>query len=167
MIKKIFYLFLLSLSLIPLSAKAICPVCTIAVGAGLGFSRWLGIDDTISSLWIGGLIISLIMWTNFWLDKKNINFKYRRYLIGVSYYILIFLPLYFTGIIGHPFNQIWGIDKIIFGIIIGGLAFYLGSQFHFHLKNKNNDQVHFPFQKVALPISPLIILSIIFYFLTK
>ncbi len=36
------------------SAQAICPICTIAVGAGVGFSRYLGIDDTIAGLWIGG-----------------------------------------------------------------------------------------------------------------
>ena len=34
-------------------AKAICPVCTVAVGAGIGLSRWLGIDDSITGLWIG------------------------------------------------------------------------------------------------------------------
>ena len=27
-------------------ALAICPVCTVAVGAGIGLSRWLGIDDS-------------------------------------------------------------------------------------------------------------------------
>ena len=121
MIKKIFYILSLSL-IIPKITTAICPVCTVAVGAGLGLSRWLGIDDIISSLWIGGFIISLIMWTNFWLDKKNIQFKYRNYLTGILYYILIILPLYLTGIIGHPFNQLWEIDKIILGIFFGSKA---------------------------------------------
>ena len=166
MIKKIFYILSLSL-IIPKITNAICPVCTVAVGAGLGLSRWLGIDDIISSLWIGGFIISLIMWTNFWLDKKNIQFKYRNYLTGILYYILIILPLYLTGIIGHPFNQLWEIDKIILGIFFGSLAFYSGAKFHFHRKKKNNDQVHFPFQKVVFSITPLIILSVVFYFITK
>jgi len=31
-------------------ALAVCPICTVAVGAGVGLSRWLGIDDTIN--WI-------------------------------------------------------------------------------------------------------------------
>lgn len=153
--------------MIPKISYAICPVCTIAVGAGLGLSRWLGIDDTISSLWIGGIIVSVIMWTNFWLDKKEIKFKYRNYVVVLAYYVLIILPLYFTKVIGHPFNQIWGIDKIIMGILLGSVSFYLGAKFHFHRKKKNNDQVHFPFQKVVFSISPLIILSVIFYFITK
>ena len=36
-------------------AHAVCPVCTVAVGAGLGLAEWLGIDDSISGLWIGAL----------------------------------------------------------------------------------------------------------------
>ena len=39
-------------------ALALCPVCAIAVGAGIGVSRWLGVDDTITGVWVGGLIVS-------------------------------------------------------------------------------------------------------------
>lgn len=56
------------------SAYAICPICTIAVGAGVGLSRWLGVDDTISGIWIGGLAISSIWWTINWLNSKHIRF---------------------------------------------------------------------------------------------
>lgn len=34
-------------------AQAVCPVCTVAVGTGVGLSRWLGVDDTITGLWLG------------------------------------------------------------------------------------------------------------------
>jgi len=61
-------------------ALAVCPICTVVIGAGVGLSRWLGIDDTISGLWIGGLIISMIVWTINWLGKKNIRFKGRNIL---------------------------------------------------------------------------------------
>jgi hypothetical protein len=37
------------------TASAICPLCTIAVGAGVGLSRWIGVDDAVTGLWIGGL----------------------------------------------------------------------------------------------------------------
>ena len=56
-------------------ALAVCPICTVAAATGIGFSRWLGIDDTITGLWIGGLTVSLITWTIDWLGKKNIRFK--------------------------------------------------------------------------------------------
>ncbi len=31
-----------------------CPVCSISIGVGVGLCRYLGIDDLISGVWIGG-----------------------------------------------------------------------------------------------------------------
>jgi len=158
--------------LIPFSAKAVCPVCTVAVAAGVGLSRYLGIDDTISGLWIGGLIVSLIIWTLGWLEKKSIRFKGRWVLTVLLYYAVIILPLYFTGLIGHPQNSLFcwcGLhwDKLLVGIVLGSLGFYAGAKWYFCLKEKNGGRAYFPFQKVVMPIVPLIILTIIFYLLTK
>ena len=167
--KKIFlYLlfFLLNLFLV-VPAKAMCPICIIAVGAGVGLSRWLGIDDTISGLWIGGLIVSLIMWTINWFDKKEIDFIARNIITTIGYYLLIILPLYYSKIIGHTLNRLWGIDKLLLGIVLGSLFFYIGGSWYVNLKKKNNNRAYFPFQKVIMPVSPLIILSLIFYFITK
>ena len=149
------------------SAQAVCPICTVAVGAGVGFSRYLGIDDTITGLWVGGLTVSMIMWTIDWLDRKRIYFKGRKIITTVLYYLLIVAPLYWIGIMGHPFNTMWGMDKLFLGIIFGSVTFFLGGVWYFQLKSKNNGHSFFPFQKVVMPISPLIILSFIFYFLTK
>ncbi len=149
------------------SAQAVCPICTVAVGAGVGLSRWLGIDDTITGLWIGGLTVSIIMWTIDWLDRKNIYFRERKTIIAVVYYLLIVAPLYWMDIVGHPFNKIWGIDKLLLGIVFGSIVFWFGAGWYSYLKEKNNGHAHFPFQKVVMPVSPLIILSFIFYFLTK
>jgi len=151
-----------------LPAKAICPVCTVAVGFGVGFSRWLGIDDSISGLWIGALTVSMIMWTNNWLDKKNYwKFKSRNFLMTVAYYLLIVVPLFFTGIMGHPLNKIWGIDKLLLGIIFGSIAFFVANFWYEFLKKKNNNHAYFPYQKVAMPVGVLILFSLLFYFLTK
>jgi hypothetical protein len=152
-------------------ALAVCPICTIAVGAGVGFSRWLGIDDMITGLWIGGLIVSMITWTESWLEKKNIRFKGRTLLNILGYYVLVIIPLYYSGIIGHPLNTLCfcgvDIDRLLFGIIVGSLAFWLGAEWYYHMKEKNGGHAYFPFQKVVMPVSPLIILSIIFYFIIK
>ena len=164
--KILFFLTVFSF-LITSSAKAICPICTVAVGAGVGLSRWLGIDDTITGLWIGGLTVSMIMWTIDWLGRKNVYFKKRKTIIAVVYYLLIVAPLYWMDIIGHPFNKIWGIDKLFLGIVFGSIVFWSGANWYFYLKVKNNGHAYFPFQKVVMPVSPLIILSFIFYFLTK
>jgi hypothetical protein len=149
------------------SAQAICPVCTIAVGAGVGFSRYLGIDDTVSGLWVGGLVVSMIMWTINWLDKKNIHFKGRKIITTLAYYLLIVVPLYWTGIMGHPLNTLWGMDKLLVGIIIGSLGFLGAGLWYYQLKAQNEGHAHFPFQKVAMPIGTLLVLSFIFYFLTR
>ena len=153
--------------LLPALAYAFCPVCTVAVGAGVGLSRYFGIDDTISGLWIGGLTISAIMWTLNWLEKKNIYFRFKKIITASAHYLIIVAPLYYINIIGHPLNTLWGIDKILLGVIFGSMSFYLGGKWYHFLKKQNNNRAHFPFQKVAMPMAPLVLLSIIFYFLTK
>jgi len=150
-------------------ALAVCPLCTIAVGAGVGLSRWLGIDDTITGLWIGGLIVSLIIWTDGWLVKKNIHFWGRTVLVVIAYFALVIIPLFYSGIIGNPLNTLCfcHLDKLLFGIIVGSIAFWCGANWHYYLKEKNNGHVYFPFQKIVISILPLIILSVLYYFLTK
>lgn len=149
------------------SAKAICPVCTIAVGAGVGLSRWLGIDDAIAGLWVGALTLSVSFWTLNWFLKKNIKFKGDTLAVIIGYYLIIILPLYFTGIMGHTFNKIWGIDKLLVGIIFGSLVFYGSVAWYAKIKAKNNNHAQFPFQKVAMPVGFLLFASAIFYFITK
>jgi hypothetical protein len=166
----IFVLSIFGLSLLAAKqASAVCPICTIAVGAGVGFSRYLGIDDAITGLWVGGLTVSMITWTISWFDKKNILFKGRMAVTILGYYLLIVVPLYFMGIIGNPLNTICacGLDKLVIGILVGSVAFWFGASWYYQLKEQNGGHAYFPFQKVVMPISPLIIMSILFYFLTK
>jgi hypothetical protein len=155
------------------SALAVCPVCTLAVAGGLEISRWLGIDDTVTSIWIGALTVSMIMWTINWLDKKNIHFKGRKIVTTVGYYLLVIVPLYWmkndngASIIGDPRNTFGGIDKIVMGIILGSIIFFLSSLWYEDLKKKNGGRSYFPFQKVVMPMVSLLTVSVIFYFLTK
>jgi len=170
--KKLLLLFGILVTLLPFSAQAVCPLCTVAVGAGVGLSRYFGIDDTITGLWIGGLIVSLIIWTLGWLEKKSIRFKGRQVLTILLYYVAVILPLYFKGFIGHPQNSLFcwcGLhwDKLLVGIGLGSLGFYAGAKWYFYLKEKHGGRAYFPFQKVVMPIAPLIILTIIFYLIIK
>jgi hypothetical protein len=148
-------------------ARAVCPVCTFAVGAGVGFSRYLGIEDTITGVWIGGLIMSVSFWTVSWFEKKNWRYKFRRLSIIAAYYLLVVAPLFWTGFIGHATNKLCGVDKLLLGIVLGSVGFSLGVYANKKLKEKNNDRVHFPFQKVVLSIAPLLILSLVFYIISK
>ena len=163
--KSLIYLILLIFFSLSFAARAqaVCPICTIAVGAGVGLCRYLGIDDTISGTWIGGLIISLIAWTIDWLNKKNIRFLFRKILVAIFYYAIIIIPLYGWKIMGHPQNKLFGIDKLLVGIIAGSIAFILSILFNDFLKKKNQGKVYFPFQKVIIPLLFLIITSLIFW----
>ncbi len=148
------------------SAQAVCPVCVVAVSACVGLSQYLGIDDTISGLWIGGLLISMIIWTIDWLRRKNIKFYFRKILVAGLFYVFTIGPLYRSEMIGHPANKLWGMDKLLLGIISGSIFFLVAVFLNAYLKKKNGGKVFFPFQKVAVPVAMLGILSSIFYFLT-
>jgi hypothetical protein len=163
----LFVLFFIFSFLSASSAKAVCPLCTVAVGAGVGLSRWLGIDDIITGLWLGGLTASMAAWTIDWLKRKKVQFTGLGILTTIIYYLTIIISLYFSHIISHPINTFCGciFDKLLIGIITGGIAFYNGTIWYDFLKKQNNNKAYFPFQKVVMPILPLALLSIIFSFL--
>ena len=166
--KILIYLSVISSFLLAKTTLAVCPVCTIAVGAGVGFTRSFGVDDSIIGLWIGGLTVSMIFWTISWFKKKNIKFKFRSLITILAYYLLVVVPLYFTGIMGHPDNSLfYGVDKLLLGVLVGSIAFWFGASLYEDMKEKNGGRAYFPFQKVVMPVSPLIVMSIVFYFLTR
>jgi hypothetical protein len=144
-------------------ALAVCPVCVVAVGFGLGISRWLGIDDTITGVWIGGLIIATGLWLSSWIEKKSWKIPYPKTLSIISMYVLTIIPLWIGKTIGHPKNILWGIDKILLGVIAGSAAFFLSLWLDKKLRKMNNEQVYIYYQKVILPVLLLTIASFTFY----
>lgn len=157
----------MALALAPIAAHAVCPVCTVAVGVGVGLSRWLGIDDLISGLWIGGLTVSFIAWTLSALEARQIVFPARGAIVAAAWFLLVLAPLGVGGVIGHPFNTLWGIDRLLLGIAIGSLAFWAGAAAYRRVKARHGGSAGFPFQKVVMPIAPLVVLSIVFHFALK
>lgn len=145
-----------------------CPICTVTVIAGLGISRLLGIDDTVTSVWIGGFILSfsfvLINWINGkWPKLKITNWKF---VIIAAMYLLALVPLKLNGSIGITGNTLWGIDKILLGTILGSLTFLIGVWADKKVRAVHGKQL-FSFQKVIFPVLALIIVSLVFYFLSK
>ena len=146
-------------------AKAICPICVVAVGAGLGLSRWLGVDDVVSSVWIGALLIAVSFWTLTEIKKTKWGVSFNIWEVSIFYYLLTLVPMYYAGIIGHPLNKIFGVDKIVFGIIVGTIIFLLARWLNLYFKKINNGKVFFLYQKVVIPVVILIITSLILYLL--
>lgn len=145
-----------------------CPVCTVTVIAGLGLSRLLGIDDVITSLWIGAFILSFSFVTTAWIHKKwpNLMTKYYYLPTFALMYIFVFVPLKLGHIIGIARNTLFGIDKIILGTIVGSIVFLIGVWADKYQRKKFT-KIFFPFQKVIFPVAALLITSLIFFFITK
>lgn len=160
-------IFALSNFLLPGVVYAICPVCTVAVGAGLGISRALGIDDAVTSVWIGGLILSMSFWLVDWLRKKKKLADGNRkmeVIIIVAMYLLTLLPLYFSKYIGRLYNDIFGIDKILFGTFWGSAAFMFGKWADGKVRQIKGKQL-FIYQKVVFPVISLLLTSLIIHFI--
>ncbi len=147
-------------------ARAVCPICTIAVGAGLGFSRYLGIDDTVTGLWIGAVILSSALWTANWLKSKSWKIPYKTVLSIVLFYLLVVPPLFWMGMIGHPDNKFLGIDKVLLGTTVGSIVFTAGVFLDKYLRTLNEGKVFIYFQKVICPVLLLSISSVIFFLIT-
>ena len=145
-----------------------CPICTVAVVAGLGISRLLGIDDVVTAIWIGGFILSFSFVTIEWINKKwpKVNLAYYYYPTFVLMYLFVLVPFKLNHTIGIIRNTLWGIDKIVLGIVIGSVVFLIGVWAD-KLQRKKFNKIFFPFQKVVFPVLMLIITSLVFYFVTK
>jgi len=176
-------LFMISSSLPTGTVKAVCPVCTVAVVAGLGISKELGIDDIITSIWIGGLILSASFWTIDWIEKSKFREKIYKHICkfkcGMTenqalkfwtillMYLPVFVPLFFTDAIGIAGNSLWGIDKIILGTVVGSIMFAVGMWADKTVRKVRDGHQLFVFQKVVFPVLSLIIASVVFYLITK
>lgn len=148
-------------------AAAVCPICTVATGIGLGFSRKLGIDDAITGIWIGGMIVSCIVWTTTFLTRHNIRFFGRKPLIVAAYLAAFIWPLKWYHYIGIHGNTLWGHDKLMVGMIVGGIAFSTGTLWYNILKKRNNGHAWFPFQKIVMPVGLLLIASCIMHYIVR
>lgn len=168
--KKAFSTMFLSMLVLGVSAStamAVCPVCTVAVGAGLEGARLLGVDDVITGIWAGGLTLSLFFWTAGWLKKRGVKSAFWQILVPfVVFYGLLGLVYAMPGVVFGA-NTLWGIDKFLLGIIVGTVTFYCGARWYIKIKRENGGHAKFAFQKVVVPLSFLMIATVIFWFITK
>ncbi len=163
-IRRLFNLFSLSIIFLSASAKAVCPVCTVAVAAGVGILRGWGVDDVLTGLWYGALVLSSVIWLLDELKKRNINFPYRTLISIIFIYGLMVVPLaYPLGIIGAPHNTIFGYDRMLFGMVIGTILFIMGIVIDKRLRCMNDCKQLIIYQKVVVPVVLLIISTIIAY----
>lgn len=140
-----------------------CPMCTIGVMVGFGLSRWLGVDDAISGIWIGALILAFSLWTFNWIFRKKTQ-KPIIFLpvIMTAYWLLTFWPLYAAHLISNiECQSISGMNRLVFGSLLGmalsGFAISVDKQ----SRRYRGGAKLFPYQKVIIPISILLIASFV------
>ncbi|MDR1338172.1 MAG: hypothetical protein LBJ73_04060 [Rickettsiales bacterium] len=144
------------------AAHAVCPVCTIAVGAGLEGARLLGVDDVITGIWAGALTLSVFFWTAGWLKKKGVENIWLQIVAPFVLYYGLLAGVYLMPSVNFGANALWGIDKFLLGIVSGSIVFFLSERWNAQIKQKNGGKVLFPFQKVIIPLCALLALSGVF-----
>lgn len=135
----------------------VCPVCTVAVGVGVGFLREFGVSDLITGIWFGALIVSSIAWMIDYLNRKNIHFLFRKILVIIVFYAIFIIPLYFWKVNG----MIVMTSLLLKGVIWGTFIFIAGVLANNYLKKINEGKVLIFWQKIIVPITFLIVASII------
>lgn len=151
-------------------AMAVCPVCTIAIGAGLEGMRILGVKDILTGIWAGGLTVSLIGWTANYMRKHNVK-NPVWYAVNAVVYLGLLFSVYFIP--SHkPFvqwweNCMWGMDQFLLGILVGSVTFVLMELWYMHIKKNNGGHAQFPFQKVVMPFGGLLFMTGVFWAIIK
>ena len=150
------------LMLLPLKVMAnpACPVCTIAIGAGLGIARRLGVPDSVVGLWAGAILTLLGYWTLKFMDKKGWHFWGRDAIVIIASVAMIGF-IYISEVTYYPTEICGGLvmDPVLFGTICGALIFILTGKLYQWMKEKNGGHAHFPFEKVVLPLVALLLAS--------
>lgn len=148
----------------PALANPACAVCTVAVAASLELARYLGVDDSVVGVWAGAFLALLGYWTIVWFNKKNWHFWGRDViLITVSVAMIGFM--YISKMQYSPeVLLIFYLDPFLFSVILGALTLIFASRFYQWMKAKNGGHAHFPFEKVAVPVVALLLLSVYFYY---
>lgn len=161
----LFSLFAIHYSFFVRQALAHCPLCVAGAAAGITLTRWVGVDDSITGVWIATLLGAMSFWIEKWVSKK-LNIK-RMDILRPVLYVGILLSTIWSF---YQFNlvirmsQIFGLDKLTFGMLSGGIVFYIVDMINDSIIKKNG-KVFFPYQRLIVSLGSMIILSLLIYIL--
>lgn len=157
--------FLVVRLLTPSLAFAHCPLCVAGAAAGITLTRWVGVDDSITGIWIGGLLGAIAFWLSNSLGQRNKIFF--NCFVGLLVYILIFASTLWSFYVFKliiRMDSIFGFDKLTFGMILGSVVFYLVDILNIFIKKKNGKRL-FPYQSMVFSLGSMVMASIAVYIL--
>lgn len=152
------------LFIVPTSVGAQCPVCIITVGGGMLIAKKLGIDDFLVSIWISALNTAIAFWL---APKIKIKLLKNGHVLALLLLATTLLYFQFTDQIGAATNRLLGLDKIVFGQLIGLITMTLGSHLYLFLKKRNGGKTIFPYARVVFPVSLVLLATLIFKLIFK
>ena len=159
--------WLLAIAFAMASARAHCPLCTAAAGAGLAAARFYGVDDMVVGLWFGAFILSTALWFSRSI-KKNIV-KFQAPLIVLASFLITIAPMYSAGVMGSPQHSkyfmlpngsLFGVDRLLLGMLLG-VGLFLGAE-EASKQVKKRRGLLFPFQTIVFIMVALSIASAAF-----
>lgn len=170
-----FFLALIGLIFFPAAAYAHCPLCVGGAAIGLSVARFFGIDDAITGVWLAAFIGAVSFWFDSWLAKKT---KVKPSILRPATYIVFFgltiwsfyalndymISKFRFYLINTHAGQLLGVDKLAFGVISGGILFYLVDALDTFII-KRNGKVYFPYQKIIVSLGSILVLSLGIYIL--
>ena len=164
---KLFLTLLILFFARPSTVQAFCPLCVVATGTGVGFFRWLGVDDTIIGLWLGGFTLATTLWLAKELSKKNLQRSFALLLSFCFSYLSLLLLCQRLGFFHYPFHKLWGVNRLLLGILLGSGLMALSPSLDRFLRKQNQGKQFISFQKIVVSLLLLFTTSLIFFFLTR
>lgn len=164
----VFLLVSIAYLLLPSAVSAHCPLCVGGAAVGLSIARYFGIDDSITGVWIAALLGAVSFWLETYLGKR-IKFRYLRPTVYIAFFGLTIWSFYALNdyiisnlkfyLINKHAGSIFGVDKLTFGVLSGGILFYLVDLIDDTLI-KRNGKVYFPYQRIVVSLGSMLLLSI-------
>lgn len=166
--KKLIFI-LLSLVVIklafPIPVFAHCPLCVAGAAVGLSLSRLVGVDDAVTGVWMAAFLGAMSLWTTN-LIKVRAPLPFLKPLVYILIFGLTIWSFYKFNLIPRFSGEILGVHKLTFGMIIGGIVFYL-TEVVDDLIIAANKKVFFPYQRVVVSLGSILVLSFAMFYLVN
>jgi hypothetical protein len=149
--------------LLSTAVSAHCPLCVAGAGIGLSLARVLGVDDSITGVWLAAFLGA----TSFYLSTfpmRKIKFPFKKPTIYLLVFYSTLWSFYQFKLIDLHAGDIFGLPKLTFGMLSGSVLFYLVDVIDAYLI-KRHGGVFFPYQRVVASLGSMLYLSIFNYFL--